>query len=251
MLTSDILIISPHMDDAVISLGGFIKVCGKPVFIVDVFGYDPWTRPPFSKVNKKSNIEVRKKEEGENQKLYNYQVEFWNYKAAWKERGYLDWQGEVDWDRDGKLISNLKDRVLRVISEKQFKIVIFPLAVGGHIDHLICNHIALSISGYFCREVRFLFYEDLPYAFNPALWCKSPLWFKITRGKMRAKRINIESVVELKKRAISNYRSQFTERELSRMIDFSYKRSKDSKIHKFKERYLEQFYSVEERLWSK
>ena len=237
------------MDDAVISLGGYIKLCKDPVSVIDVFSNDPWIKPGFITGRTDDAIKARKKEELRNQKMYSYHLEFWDFAAAWMGRGYLSWQDNVNWSNDARLIKALERRILDTVSWGKFTTVIFPLAIGGHTDHVICNHIALSIGENCRRKFKTLFFEDMPYATNPTLWPKSPLWSQIVNKKMKARRFNVAEVVMLKNKAISNYNSQFNKEKLDRIAHFLYKQNNDNKLHKFKEKYLKQHYLIEERLW--
>lgn len=42
-------------------------------------------------------------------------------------------------------------------------LIVAPLGIGGHVDHLICAQVALQLRG--AKDT--LFYEDVPYVFNP------------------------------------------------------------------------------------
>ncbi len=56
--------------------------------------------------------------------------------------------------------------VLRRLSNDMGRVlVVAPLGIGGHVDHLICAQVALQLRG--VKDT--LFYEDVPYVFNPQI----------------------------------------------------------------------------------
>lgn len=86
-------------------------------------------------------------------------------------------------------------------------LVVAPLGIGYHVDHLIAAQVALQIAG----VSQLLFYEDVPYVFNPQIGAgvaDGPLAALERLGCMPVRRLAVRYDVETKCRLIRYYESQ-------------------------------------------
>lgn len=208
---SKVLIVSPHMDDAFLSIGGTILSWRetKEIHIVDVFGFDPWivlqNRLEMDKVQQNA---WRRKEELFNASLCNCNIEFWDYTGA-LNREYPTWNAEIDWIQDEVLYTNIRHDILTKIENNKYSQVLFPLAVGGHTDHRIIREIALSLTSSLTDNCELLFYEDLPYATELDHWeCWQQLANHEDELSMSSLYIDISTQVDRKTLLLQTYRSQ-------------------------------------------
>jgi len=148
-------VISPHIDDAILSIGGIIAgMKGKRnVTIKYVFSTSNWVNPEIvSTAGMLGNTELvtkqRTLEEANVSSHYHYQTEM---------MGFLDLplRGEISFE---KIVVDVQRKLSRSITLNDT--CIFPLGLG-HPDHLL-----VSAIGFYMKSKKFktLFYEDLPYA---------------------------------------------------------------------------------------
>lgn len=151
-----ITIISPHIDDAFLSLGGTILKWinnNTPVRIEYVFSISNWTNPnnilgQQYKNNLKDVTKIRKNEELEICKIANHSYTFLDFK--------YDINIELSKQKVNKqnIINNLKNQI------SIGSIVFFPLGIS-HPQHLLVREIGLEFLK--AQEYDVKFYEDLPY----------------------------------------------------------------------------------------
>jgi len=176
-------VISPHIDDAILSLGGCILNWvrnGEKVKIINVFS-------KASAINKdaisvragkkyptdfKSAMNVKKAEEKRVQNALKIKAEF----LDWPDRNLNihKYKGYFFYKKSS--IDRLKNHIRRKINKDST--IFFPLAMGEirvHADHIIIRQIGLFLlkDGY---DVRF--YEDLPYCYFDNQRAKSPDFFQ-------------------------------------------------------------------------
>ena len=211
------LIISPHMDDAFLCLGGYIlsRFQKEQIEVIDVFSFDPWTID--EKGDKKKRILIRKAEERSNSKIVNIPVHFWDYPAAWKERGYSCWDDKINFKKDCELIKEIELKIKMILINKNIQRLYFPLGIGGHIDHKILYSIGLQLNSIHCKT-KIFFYEDLPYALNQNFWCKADIF---SLKNIKSKEFNISKYLNKKRRILETYCSQLTLKEIELVIDFN------------------------------
>jgi LmbE family N-acetylglucosaminyl deacetylase len=138
------IILSPHIDDSVLSLGGLIfeKIKqGEKIKIINVF-----TKTNYSLLEKKDTeyiTKLRKREQWEvQQKINSFEV-------------YLDCldnciRNKID-------IFELKNSIEKHLNKNED--VYFPLAINNcHKDHKICFDVSIMLNGY-----NIFYYEDMPY----------------------------------------------------------------------------------------
>jgi len=211
-----ILILSPHIDDAFLSLGGFISKYSKShcIEVVNVFSFDPWVLEDFDTNNKLKNIMTRKVEESKNTELSKIKVKYLDLPAGWKERGYPSWQSPIDKEKDSKLIKILK-KYVRTVSTS-YDVTLAPLAIGGHIDHKLVRLIASTVTSL----EKIAFYEDLPYAFENK-FLKYGVGF-IKQKKLRSVTLKLgTSDLRKKEKLVNTYKSQLKKDFMDRIMSYT------------------------------
>jgi LmbE family N-acetylglucosaminyl deacetylase len=209
--TSKLLVVSPHMDDAFLSVGGIILTWRdrKDIHVIDVFGFDPWiTLHTRFRVSDIKQNEWRRREEQFNAALCDCQVEFWDYTGA-LNRGYSPWNADIDWTRDGDLYKKIKHDILNRVEKQKYEQILFPLAVGGHTDHRLIREVALSLISSLTSVKEICFYEDLPYATGVEHWeCWQQLSDYESKFTMSSRYVDISAQVRNKVSLLRTYSSQ-------------------------------------------
>lgn len=212
------LIVSPHIDDAFLDLGGYIlaRQSSEVIEIINVFSYDPWVLGEQG--SKPARINTRKKEELQNASKSGTKIYFWDFPAAWKERGYRHWSDPIDEDKDRKLIGVVKDKLIKEIFAGKFERIFYPIGIGGHVDHEIMHRIGIELSDYF-KGVQTLFYEDLPYALDQNFWRTAQKFFNLTNLKFNP--IDFSTLLERKRSLLESYKSQLTLEEVDAVMEYA------------------------------
>ncbi|MFN8498493.1 MAG: PIG-L family deacetylase [Anaerolineae bacterium] len=214
------IVVSPHMDDAVLSCGGIMaaKVArGERVRVVNVCAGVPdytrlsayaerqhtkWGRPA-------DPVGMRRAEDQAALAPLGVEVEYWGwYDAIYREADgrflYTDHAttfGPVN-PAERPLVATLAERLDSLREPQQDVVYYAPLGVGGHVDHRLARDAALDLVA---GGAAVLFYEDFPYVARwggldealaevPARW--QPVWEPID--------------VDAKIAAIARYPSQLT-----------------------------------------
>lgn len=211
-----ILILSPHMDDAFLSLGGFIaKYSSKhELEIVDIFSYDPWVLEHADTGDKLKNINLRKDEEKINGQLIGVRINFLDYSAGWKEREYPKWQMDIDERKDKKIINSISNYIGK--RSKNFDLIFAPLAIGGHVDHTLIRNIVSNT----LPDHKVFYYEDLPYVLEKS-FLKYSRSFRKEYNLLKYVIKLTEYELKEKEKFVRNYRSQLTRKEMEIVIKYT------------------------------
>jgi len=173
-----ILVLSPHLDDAVLSLGGMMahKVSqGQSVVVYNLFCapyhgplspaaqrlHEGWGDPEDITALRlhedRQALEVIGAHQiiGDARDLIYRQ----SLQGAWLYSNMEDIQGERN-PEDDALVGTYSNKLSGMFTRDKFDIYT-PLCIGGHIDHMLVFDIGVRLhkGGYAVR-----FYEDLPYA---------------------------------------------------------------------------------------
>ena len=180
------LFISPHLDDAVFSCGGYIgKLCalGHPVRVLTLFSGSPagklsllaralhvdWNLP-------KDAAAIRREEDKQALDVLGaqamhagfldciYRRDRMSGKPVYTRLGQILGQEAVE---EKQLIEEVAEYFGDTLQEGKYQHAFAPLGLGGHVDHLI-THAAVRLAQSRCPQTRFYFYEDLPYAISDA-----------------------------------------------------------------------------------
>jgi hypothetical protein len=210
-----VLILSPHIDDAFLSLGGFIAKYFSlhDLEVLDIFSYDPWVLGDSEIADKLKNIEVRKKEEILNASIVGIKVNFLDFPAGWKERGYPRWQMNIDRKRDHKILNQIS-RYLEKLAGS-FDLIFSPLGIGGHVDHKLIREIASKLF-----KSKVYYYEDQPYALEKNFFRCSKNFQKKQRLLSYVLSIT-KKELKIKEMFVGNYKSQLTKEEMKMIIKYS------------------------------
>jgi LmbE family N-acetylglucosaminyl deacetylase len=157
-VSEKIYILSPHIDDAAygltLSISKFIN-CNTDVTIINCFTITKWT---IKFVSKETDVisALRKKEDAAYKKLFNDKLNIVNLDMidAPLRKGYI-FQFKplepAEWE--------VVDAIKKYLLENVDGILLCPLAVGDHIDHVICREAVIHLY----NKLQVLFFEDLPY----------------------------------------------------------------------------------------
>ncbi len=172
-LPDEIIILSPHLDDAALSLGGLMlqqKAFRAKCTVVDIFSRVSWWRFDLSEDALPRIQATRDTEEGWVMRLAGAELIRWGLAEA-PLRGYP--LAEI-FTTDRKLEAAathefIRSAVCKLARERHATNWYLPLAIGNHIDHRIARDAALDG----LREAqtpleKLHFYEDLPYAAQQA-----------------------------------------------------------------------------------
>jgi hypothetical protein len=161
-----VLVVSPHYDDAPLSVGESLlhgDLRSERVTVGIVFGRSNWVRY-FHPTNRRWPVAtaIRLMEEGVNAFRFRYRVRVALLPEWILRTGIADSAAYLDQSRDVSA-DPLVDDVYRVLLKWSAgaDLVLVPLGIGGHVDHLIVAAAGrrLADAG---RPIRF--YEDRPYA---------------------------------------------------------------------------------------
>jgi putative nucleotidyltransferase with HDIG domain len=199
------VIFSPHIDDAYLSLGGTIVANNDAlVKIINVFSTSNY-RLGGGKKNIEEITTCRKGEEKQNSMETSVLTEFWDYPEVFV-RGYPNWQTAPS-GRDAKLEKELFVRIKEKIrNEGKNTRFFFPLSIGGHVDHILLARMGLRLMG----EADISFYEDLPYA----AFKKLNILSLDIKDKLQSEEINIDEFINEKIKLCKNYSSQIRAQDI-------------------------------------
>lgn len=159
-----ILLLSPHSDDAALSVGGLIQ---KPAFrnsihILTLFGRSNYTRAGGFQDNWQTVSKRRKREDTAFAARVGVELTYLDFPEAalrpdFRNRIFLD-----DATARAPIPRKLRSLALNVIDRVKPALLLAPLGIGGHFDHMIARDLARSIAGR--RAIAVTYYEDLFYA---------------------------------------------------------------------------------------
>ncbi|WP_428559782.1 MAG: PIG-L deacetylase family protein [Solidesulfovibrio sp. DCME] len=208
-------IVSPHPDDAALSMGGILMLLALSPAMPRRVLLTPFTRsiyapgiPAESRTQEIVSV-VRLQEDA----AFASAVHAAYFPLDMPDaslRGYNDNTelGEVmDTDRSpGQLVS-----CLRAVIPSRLGVVWCPLAIGGHVDHILARNGVLSTVS---ADVVIIYYEDLPYAagFDEAT---IGAFAQRVHENLQPLSIDIDSVWQAKLAGLRCYSSQLGKAELA------------------------------------
>ncbi|MEZ5320863.1 MAG: NADPH-dependent FMN reductase [Microthrixaceae bacterium] len=164
-----VLVVSPHFDDAPLSLGqsmldGALRDSAITVGIV--FSRSNWTRWIHPRRSRTPAVSaIRRVEETVNARRFGYRVRTAGFEEAVLRSGDADPRRLLDPGVDPRASPYLRpitDR-LRCWAER-VDVVVAPLGIGDHVDHRLCSAACSDLAG---DGVEVVWYEDRPYS----TWC--------------------------------------------------------------------------------
>ena len=214
-----IIYLSPHLDDAVLSCGGRIwqqAAAGAPVRVLTVFAGVPRPDQAQSAFAKELHqrwsapwdaVATRLREDHEALMLLGSESIRWDYKdCIYRQEldgSYAYPDEDALWGpmapSDAAMVRELRDRMAG-LPASWGKVLCVPLGAGRHIDHRIVRGAAEG-SGQ-----HLLYYEDFPYARDAATVIQAT-----TAGMWKSEIVPLtEQALEMKVAAIASYRSQIS-----------------------------------------
>lgn len=178
---NNFIFVSPHLDDAILSCGYLITdliKLKKEVILITVFTkalsktITPQARSFLKNCGYKSAAKLFKDRKAEDigvSKFLNTNHICLNFiDAAWRlnnkrlpiyTKQEIQFSGKV-LPYDKTLAKTIKTRLVKIISRNKSPLVLSPLGIGGHVDHIIVRKI---INNLVCSKI---FWEDYPYNTN-------------------------------------------------------------------------------------
>jgi LmbE family N-acetylglucosaminyl deacetylase len=181
--TTSHLVLSPHPDDAVLSLGGCIsawKRQGEATTVITVFdgpprnGITPAAREDAARYEG-DPVEIRRTEDRRAVNALGADlvplglpelVHRWRSNGTPRLGGLVDIYGPIEPD-DEPVIEEVLEQVGPLVSGN---IVHVPIGVGGHVDHRIVRAAAERL------DIHLEYFEDLPYAIRENVHDNSVEW---------------------------------------------------------------------------
>lgn len=150
------LIVSPHLDDAFLAMGGtLLRHKHKQRYDVLTLFNTAWALAPFEKIHYSELTAINLQEEKAVMSILGCNFTFLNLPEALL-RGYSNWNENVNYARDEWITMTIRKNIITNIYDEIF----FPAAIGNHVDHQLVYSIISTLSS---KPVIYV-YEDLPYA---------------------------------------------------------------------------------------
>jgi len=208
-----IRILSPHIDDAFLSIGGSIlnwRSKGIKVKVYNIFSISDWTSPnSISGLNYlldvRENTDLRKNEEKEVGELTDFKYEFWNFLDFPLREGFSQTENE-----------NMEDEILNKLQQclNFDDVFFFPLGVG-HVDHVLIHEISVK---FIDKGYNISYFEDMPHLSWGNLEYKS-FYDSQTKTKFPVcEKINFTRKADIAKR----YKSQVTGEWINSIKTYAY-----------------------------
>lgn len=216
MKNKKIAILSPHLDDVVISCGDHALAWKKnnKVTVISIFtSYSGRLRPLYSeqllaklRMSVRNYEEQRAKEDKTAMEILGLEWEHWGMvDGGFREVGNVPIYSTVEElfagnisQKDKGLVAFLSQKIQKVA--KDYDVFVCPMGIGNHVDHLIVKKSLMQVVG----SSKVFFYFDAPYFFKPGMWFKSFCLFVRFLPN-----VSIIWLSQIKLRALQNYISQF------------------------------------------
>jgi LmbE family N-acetylglucosaminyl deacetylase len=150
--------ISPHIDDAFLSVGGLIMKLiseNKEVNIEYIFTMSGWTNPEAISGKSYGNDPIkisnlRKSEEAAIGRIIKYNYSFWDYLDNPLRRGLQNEEQQA-------MIDDMQLRLMRSVNKTD--LFFFPIGLH-HPDHILIRDLGIDLLR---KGLNINFYEDMPY----------------------------------------------------------------------------------------
>jgi hypothetical protein len=213
-MSEDLCIISPHIDDAVLSIGGFLCHLNRhkiDINISYIFSISNWTNPnSIVPCTVERDVELvtceRKNEEKTASEALGYRYDF---------AEFLDWPIR---DQSNRSFSKLKMDLYHYFTEKFnfYDTLFFPIGIS-HPDHYIIGEIARILSE---ENFKIIYYEDLPYFARYGATDRSRIYEKLIKWNLKPMTIPIN--IQDKLEAVNIYKSQVSQQWINEIENYSY-----------------------------
>lgn len=214
-MSEKILIVSPHPDDAVFSLGGFmLKEIKKNIVVWDIFSEQEYSICP----GKDSNREEILVEEHQVMDLLKRKV----IMAGLPEAGVRgssrlsDILNQSLSDKEKPMTVLVKQKFTEIMKMLQPETIYLPLGCGKHIDHVIVREAVIECLRYYTKDINVFMYEEFPYALNRQ-WVEDALK-DCELYKLEYCGIDVTGMENKKAEIMQIYKSQIRKREIRNII---------------------------------
>jgi LmbE family N-acetylglucosaminyl deacetylase len=224
------LVLSPHLDDAALSIGGTIArftSAGEPTLVLTITAGSP---PPGAipsafaaslhrawGLGAAEVVALRRREDEAAMTLLGASaLRLDLLDAIYRLPGSYDSEAALTGEpaAHDRLEIELAAQLARILAASPGALVLAPLAVGVHVDHRLVHRAAIDLAR---RGHDVAFYEDFPYASKPAA---VELRRAAIGGDLQPTTLAIEATIDRKIAAILAYTSQiaylFGDREQAR-----------------------------------
>ncbi len=217
----NVMYVSPHLDDAVLSCGGLIHrqiQAGASVLIATIFAGAP-SRSTLSSFAAKLHaqwghltdpIAARREEDRRAMLVLGADSTYLEYPDAIYRSEEISFLYPCEdalfgtlHPADLRLVSQLAKAIVEICSPP-LSTIYAPLAVGNHVDHQLAREAALTLH---CRSYPVIFYEDYPYVEVPGALMRGLERISIERWTEEVHFLD-EGNLATKIRAIAAYGSQ-------------------------------------------
>lgn len=230
-----IIVLSPHADDAALSVGGLMQKAGfrSLIHILTLFGRSNYLRSTGFEKDWQLVTERRKREDVAFATRIGAKLSYLDFPEAALRLGSSFGRIFVDGSQAQMSIPReLMAKVRQVVERAKPQLLFSPLGLGGHRDHLITRNLAQTIGRR--QNIPLVYYEDLPYA-TELSERKLLKHVRSLNSKLRPAYVSIESELESKLDNLTLYRSQIGIEEME-AVDLHAKRWHD--------------FHAAERIWS-
>lgn len=216
-----VIVISPHMDDAILSCGGLVHQLLKQIecLTVTVCTADPVGADPKNPPHGIALPSLRRNEEVAALNALGcslvqldlldaiYRKDLDSGSLLYPSMGSI-WSMPLGQDEPQKLALRSRLQTLAGQSSQRPTLFVAPLGIGHHVDHILCTQVVLSVARH---ESQVLLYEDFPYVVDQGAHVG------VADDAQRAlRRLNATGVqcfeqecdIDLKMQWISHYESQ-------------------------------------------
>ena len=213
MTSSELLIISPHLDDAALSLGGMI-LQNPGCRVLDLFN-TAWSVD--DQLNAQGVAKITATNLDEETRVMKALKASFTFKAlpeALDRDPSMSWCAPIDLERDHEVQLAAAFAIASEIQGAQH--IFIPMAVGEHTDHILVHDLANLVLN---SGKRVSLYEDLPYAtyndddnnFSRRLRRVSKIF------SLQSEVIDITDQLEQKLKVLENYKSQLNNDHIRRV----------------------------------
>ena len=202
-----VLFIEPHPDDLALSCGGFLihAAAQHRVDVLTVFTRGPLETFPWKKQLTLSECDYDSLRAQESTIAIEEFLGCNNQLLAWELAVRRDHRSpyEMPNEQDAAITSALTRELVVLLQVSNYSLIVAPLGVGAHIDHLICHEAVKSLK----LLNRTAYFEDMPYARN-RLKHSQRLETVMRSTNLRSRAVDITAVVKEKAALSAIYKSQ-------------------------------------------
>jgi len=159
------IILSPHADDAALSLGGILckRMLEEPITLVTIFGRSNYLRESAFQSNWEIVTATRKYEDFAFTNSLGIKLRYLDFPEASLRLGSsFDKIFSKKIHTEDQFPPDLVMIIREIIDNERPKFLFVPLGLGLHRDHLIVNRLSRELASHGAPIV--IYYEDLPYA---------------------------------------------------------------------------------------